>query len=237
MEKVIYALWRGGVEDADQFAARMKASLMPTLLEAGSRGLQMNFRDSGGARGAGVEVIAASPPPDAIIQLWVDSAVPGPLEPFDRLIAAHCARHTGYLVTESHPDRNTKYPPRLGERTAGIAQIVFMKRPPRLTPEAWLDYWHTHHTADAMAMQNHFSYCQNVIARPVTFAAPSYDAIVEACYGEEIVDDLRYRFHGSTLAEREKTAAVYLEKTGNLVDFDKIDVLATSQYVYRTTGL
>nr|WP_233575852.1 EthD domain-containing protein [Noviherbaspirillum saxi] len=92
---------------------------------------------------------------------------------------------------------NTRFPPMPGERTAGFAQLAFLKRPPRLTPEAWLDIWHNQHTPVAIDTQDNFLYMQNVVVRPFTYAAPPYDAIVEECFSSAAMSDPHAFFDAS----------------------------------------
>lgn len=68
-----------------------------------------------------------------------------------------------------------------GERTEGFAQIAFLQRPQRLTPQEWLDIWHNHHTRVASETQATFAYVQNVVVRALSAQAPAVDAIVEEC--------------------------------------------------------
>nr|WP_232431398.1 EthD domain-containing protein [Cupriavidus sp. UYPR2.512] len=119
---------------------------------------------------------------DGLVSVWMNSAIKPFRQPFDDAIGQAVARQAAYLVTESQPIRNTRFPARLGERTEGFAQLAFLKRPPRLTPEAWLDIWHNHHTQVAIDTQDNFLYVQNVVVRPLTHGAPAVDAIVEECF-------------------------------------------------------
>lgn len=96
-----------------------------------------------------------------------------------------------------------------------------------------MDLWHGDQTRLAVELQNNFYYCQNVTVRPVTHGAPPCDAIVEECLYEEAITDGRYRFRGATFEERQQNARIFLENTAKMVDFDKIDVIGTSQYVFR----
>ena len=53
------------------------------------------------------------------------------------------------------------------------------QRPQRLSQQQWLEIWHGSHTQVAIDTQSTFGYRQNVVARPVTYAAPPFDAIIE----------------------------------------------------------
>jgi len=237
MEKVLYSLWRRPGEDRETFFLRLREETAPRLLARGARGLQLNLRDAAIAPAAAMDRQMTLPSMDAIVHLWVDSAVNELRQPYDDMLAEASGRIAGYLVTESQPLMNTEFPPAPGARTVGLSQVVFMKRPPRLTPEAWMDLWHGDQTRLAVLLQNNFFYAQNVVVRPVTYAAPPYDAIVEECLYEEAITDPRYRFRGDSFEQREKNTMAFLENTSKMVDFDKIDVYATSQYVFKHPGI
>jgi len=53
-------------------------------------------------------------------------------------------------------------------------QVVLLRKPPRLSHEQWLEIWLGSHTQVAIDTQSTFGYRQNVIVRPLTFAAPPY---------------------------------------------------------------
>lgn len=237
MEKVIYGLWRQSGEEREAFALKVREALAPALLDLGVRGLQLNVRDSSIALAADHDIEAALPGMDAVAHVWVDSAVHEYRRPVDELLQLQCSRIAGYLVTESQPLMNTEFPSQPGERTAGLSQVVFMKRPPRLTAEAWMDLWHGDQTRLAVELQNNFFYAQNVVTRVLTHAAPVYDAVVEECLYDQALTDERYRFRGATFDERERNRNAFLENTAKMVDFDKIDVLTTSQYVFKRPGV
>lgn len=237
MEKVIYSLWKRPEESRDDFALRLRNDVAPQLLERGARGLQLNVRDSDVATAADMDIEPIAPGMDAIAHVWVDSAVHELRQPVDEVLLANASRIAGYLVSESTPYVNTEFPSQPGERVEGLAQVVFMKRPPRLSPEAWMDLWHGDQTRLAVELQNNFYYCQNVVVRPATFAAPPFDAIVEESLYSEALTDPRYRFRGESFEDRQKNADRFLENTALMVDFDKIVVMATSRYVFKTPGM
>lgn len=233
MEKAIYSLWAPKGESTAAFAGRVLEQLAPGLLKLGVRGLQLNVRDDVIAPAAVMDREATRPLMDAVAHIWLDSAVNELRRPVDEALNRHTSRIAGYLVCESQPLMNTEFPPVSGQRTKGLSQVVFMKRPPRLTSEAWMDLWHGDQTKLAVELQNNFFYAQNVVVRPLTHGAPPCDAIVEECLYEEAILDPRYRFRGKTFEERERNTARFLENTAKMVDFDKIDVMATSQYVFK----
>lgn len=237
MEKVVYSLWAQPGENRDDFGLRLREDMAPRMLALGARGLQLNLRDSAVAEPAQLDMDPIDLKMDAIAHVWVDSAVNELRQPFDNLLKEYASRICGYLVSESLPYPNTEFPTPPGVRTPGLAQMVFMKRPPRLPPEAWMDLWHGDQTRLAVELQNNFYYCQNVVVRTTTVAAPPFDAIVEEVLHVEAMTDYLCRFRGNSNEERERNAGVFLQNTALMVDVDKIVVMATSQYVFKQPSM
>ena len=232
MEKVLYIVWRDPRDSAEDFGRRLRGELADRLLALGARGLQVNVADAAVEPAAGLRQCNTRPPIDGLIGVWLDSAVTMFRKPFDDAIEAAVGARAAYLVTESQPIRNTRFPPAAGERTAGFAQLAFLKRPPRLTPEAWLDVWHNHHTQVAIDTQDNFLYVQNVVVRPLTHAAPVYDAIVEECFPAAAMTDQQAFFDAvGDKAKFERNVQAMMDSCQRFIDFDKIDVIPTSQYV------
>ncbi|MCY1443040.1 EthD domain protein [compost metagenome] len=154
------------------------------------------------------------------------------------MIAGAVERLAAYLVTESVPIRNIRYPAVLGERTHGFSQLAFLSRPPRLTHEAWLDIWHNRHTQVAIDTQDNFQYVQNVVVRALTRGAPAIDAIVEECFPPAAMTDPQSFFDAPGDEEKfRRNLAAMMESCNRFIDYDKIDVLPTSQYlIARPSG-
>ncbi len=231
MEKVIYTLWKQPEQTTEQFAAALRTQLSQQLLQAGVRGLQLNIDDAEVAPAAGIRQIASAPLPDALLQLWLDSAIALRRAPVDALVAAAVGRHDAYLVTESEPLRNERYPPAPGQRSYGFAQIALLKKPERLGYAEWLAHWHDGHTPVAIETQSTFEYRQNVVVRALTPGARPYDAIVEECFPPAAMSDPHAFFDAVGDAEKfQRNLDRMMASVGRFLDLGTIDVLATSQY-------
>jgi hypothetical protein len=240
MEKVLYLLWRDAgasgefSEAGERFGQRLRGDLAERLLALGARGVQVNVADAAAAPGETLRQSNTQPQIEGMLSLWLDSAVARFRQPFDDAIAAAVPRMAAYLVTESQPIRNTRHPPQPGSRTAGFAQVAVLRRPPRLTYEAWLDIWHNSHTQVAIDTQSTFQYVQNVIIRPLSYGAPLYDAVVEECFPAEAMTDPQVFFDGVGDPEKfQRNLQGMMESVQRFIDLDKIDVLPTSQYVIK----
>ncbi|WP_114955088.1 hypothetical protein [Sphingosinicella terrae] len=234
MEKVIYALWRDSRMDREEFSRGLREQVAPRLLALGARGLQINVSDAAVDRAAGLVWSATQPVIDGVVHLWVDSAIDSFRKPFDEALRGVAWQIAAYLVTESWPVVNTRHPSEPGERTYGFSQVVFIVRPPRLDPDEWLETWHREQTGPAIECQNNFYYQANIVARPLTHAAPRYDAIVEECLPPEAMDDQNFFYDSDGDPIRaEENKRILLENAQKMCDFDKLDVVVTSQYVFK----
>ena len=234
MEKVIYALWRKPHEDRDAFAKRLVNETGPQLLKLGARGLQLNVIDAVVAPAKGLVRVATRPQMDAVVHLWVDSAIATFRKPFDDALENASERIAGYLVSESNPVVNTTHRAPVGLRTPGFSQCVFITRPNGMTAESWIDVWHNVTTPVAIACQGNFFYAANVIVRPLTHAAPAYDALVEECLPDEAMTDPTVFFDRDRNPEKAvDNRRRMMEAAALVTDVAQIDVIATSQYIFR----
>jgi hypothetical protein len=225
MEKVIYALWRKPNEDRSTFAKRLVNETGPELLKLGARGLQLNVIDDVVAPAKGLVRVATNPQMDAVVHLRVDSAIATFRKPYDQALENASARIAGYLVSESKPVVNTTQRAPEGQRTPGFSQCVFITRPQGLTSEAWIDVWHNVTTPVAIECQGN---------RPLTHAAPAYDALVEECLPSEAMTDPTVFFdRGRNPEKAVDNRRRMMEAAAFVTDVNQIDVIATSQYIFR----
>jgi hypothetical protein len=229
MEKILYPVWKDSALEADAFRDQLLQRLAPSLLELGVRGLRISVVDSDVAAADGLRQENSRPVMDAMISVWLDSAVYR--QPVEAAIASQVSRMAGYLVTESAPLVAAETQ---GQRTPGMAQVVFLQRPRRLSEQQWLEIWHGSHTQVAIATQSTFGYRQNVIVRPMTYGAPPFDAIIEENFPAAAMSS-QHAFYGvETDAELQVNLQAMIDSVVRFIDFDKIDVVPTSEYVIKT---
>lgn len=235
LEKIVYTLWRDPSEDLDAFSRRLRGEIAEQLFTLGARGLQVNLANADVAPAAGLRQENNRPLADAVLSLWVDSANTPVRRPFDEVLARVSSRLAAYLVCESVAIRNTRFPAHPGERTHGFSQIAFLSCPPRLTREAWLDTWRNYHTQVAIDTQDNFLYVQNLVVRALTHGATPLDAIVEEAFPPAAMTDPMAFFDAPGDEEKfRKNLAAMMESCNRFIDFDRIDVLPTSQYLLKT---
>jgi EthD domain len=230
MEKIIYALWRERAVRREDFNRALLEEVAPQLADR-ALAVRVNVQDDSVKGGSTFRYTSTSPQMEAAVQVWVDSAHPDRRGPIDDLMATVAPRHCAWLVCESTPIRNEKYPPLVGERTEGYSHLAFITRPPRLTWEAWRDRWQGEHTQVAIETQSNFEYVQNLIVRPLTYAAPPYSAIIEECFPMAAFTDVA-AFHDAA-GDPEKYArnsARLRESTFRFVDEGYFDLIPMSQF-------
>ena len=235
MEKVIYAVWRDPSISIKAHNECLRGKIAETLGETdGVHGVQVNISDQDVSPAAAICQINTKPQMDSVIQIWVDSALDRFRTQLDEIIAKSVGSMAAYLVTESQPIPNTQNRSKSGRRTEGFSQIVFLKRPPRLRYEEWVFNWLRLHTDVAIETQNNFEYIQNVVVRSLTYGAPHYDAMVEECFPADAMTNPQVFYDAVGNEEKfQKNLAKMMDSCQRFIDFDKIDVIPTSQYVIK----
>lgn len=232
MEKVVYLVWKTATQPAAEFAGQVRA-LPAALLAAGARGGRLNIADADVARAVGLKQMLMKPQPEAIVQVWVDSAIARLRAPVDAAVARVAGQFAPYLVTESQPLLNREHPPQPGQRTFGFAQVALLRKPARLSHEEWIDVWHNSHTFVAIETQSTFEYVQNVVTRPLVPDARPIAAIVEECFPPEAMTDFKTFFDAP--GDEPKFKANFqrmLHSVARFIEPGQLDVIPTSQYVF-----
>jgi hypothetical protein len=235
MEKVIYALWREMEQPGDAFHHQLRTDIARQLATTpGVRGVRVNVPDAAVERAASLRMAATQPQMDAVIQLWLDVSHGKFRAPIDALLNKAAPRIAAWLVTESEIIPNQLYPAREGERTAGWSQVCFLQRPAHLTFEQWRDAWQGLHTQVAIDAQSNFEYIQNKVVHPLCGDALPYSAMVEECFPADAMDNSAAFFDAVGDEEKyRRNSTAMAESCARFIDFAKIDVIPTSQYVIK----
>lgn len=229
MEKMVYLVWKHETESPADFRGKLLGEVSEKLIGLGARKLRISVVDEDVAPADPLRIINSKPPMSGVISVWVDTA--NNRKPLEAAIEGAVARMAGYLVTESEPIVNTKYVVPDGQRTPGMNQVALLRKPARLAREQWLEIWHGSHTQVAIDLQSTFGYRQNVVVRPLTYAAPPYDAIVEENFPEAAMTDPNafYDSVGDEARTKERQKQMF-QSCARFIDFDKIDAIPTSEY-------
>jgi hypothetical protein len=232
VEKILYPVWKNEIESANDFNRKLLGDVSEQLIKLGVRKLRINVVDEAVAPAEPLRIIASKPPIDGLVCIWVDTAINR--QPLEEVIQSAAARMTGYLVTESEPLVDARTAVGDGERVPGMNSVVFLTKPPRLSYEDWLTIWHGSHTQIAIDTQSTFGYKQNVIVRPLTYAAPLYDAIVEENFPDEAMTDPHVFFDAvGDEGKQQKHEQEMMESCMRFIDFDKLDRILMSEYVIK----
>lgn len=235
MEKVVYALTAPEGSDPGRLGADLLHQAAPALVAGGACGVQVNVVDDAVAPASPLRFTNSEVPADAVVSVWVNSATEHLRQWADDLLAPHVGSLAAYLVTESVPLPNQRFPCADGSRTEGFSQIAFLHRPETLPPDEWRAIWLDSHTQVALDTQDTFLYVQNVVVRPLTLGAPPWDGIVEECFPTAAMTDPHAFFAAPGDADllREHQTAM-LDSCGRFLDVATLDVVPTSRYVVRT---
>jgi hypothetical protein len=231
VEKVVVALWAPDPDDLEGFNARLRDTLVPSLISLGATGVRLNLQDARVAAGAALRQINSHPPIAAAVQFWLPTANARFRREIDGRLAACAHRFAAWLAVESTIIANSAHPPAPGRPTSGFAQLAWLGTPPRLTYPAWLEAWQGAHTPVAVETQANFEYVQNLFVHPLTADAPEIAAMVEECFPIAALTDPQVFFDASgDQAKYERNLAAMMASCQRFIDFDRIDVMVTSQY-------
>ena len=231
MEKIIAALWKPEAQPAEAFNAGLLGPLAAQLQAAGAQRLRLNLQDATVAPGAGLQQVNTRPQMHAIAQFWLPSANARFRRAIDAALAAHSAKVAAWIAVESTIIPNTAHPVVRGTRTWGFSQATFLGLPPRLSHEDWRHIWQTTHTQVAIETQANFEYVQHVLVQPLQDDGPDFAGFVEECFPLAALSDPQEFFDAvGDPAKFDRNLASMMESCGRFIDFDRIDVLITSQF-------
>ncbi|SNY89582.1 EthD domain-containing protein [Nocardia amikacinitolerans] len=218
-EELIFALW--GIGDLHD------AQLTQRLVAAGAESVRLNVSDADVAD-AMLRLTTFDAPIEAVLALSSPTACD--LNAVLDALGHVSERHEGWRV-----EVRTPLPPpsvAIGERTPGLANVAFLRRPPELPYDEWLARWRNHHTEVAITTQATFGYVQNRVLEPVTDAAPDVAAVVEELFPSAALHD-PHAFYGTggDPAELNRRIQRMMASVATFGADRDIDVVPTSRYV------
>ena len=228
VEKLLYPMWKRPDQGAEAFREQLLDELAPALLEKGLRGLRLCVADEAVAKAAGLRQETLCPAADALVSVWLDSAVFR--EPLESDIAKYCERYWGFLVTESAPLVQEQP---ADARMQGWTQVVFLERPPALPEEDWLELWQGSHTAVAIDTQSTFAYRQNVVVRHLCGEAPPIHAVVEESFPDAAMDSPHAFYDAGSDEELQQRVEAMIQSCARFIDFERITVIPMSDYLLK----
>ena len=229
MEKVIITMRREAADDA--WCGRMRTDIAEDLLRLGLPGVAVNVRDAA-VRDSLMTLTTLDPPVVALVSLWTQQHYGPEGRAALALLDVECEAIAAYLVTESVPLPVPATAP--GERTAGLANVALLRRPPHMDAETWFARWHLDHTPVAIATQSTFGYTQNAVVRVLTPGAPELAAIVEELFPIEATADLHAFFGAADDADLSDRMNKMVASTSAFGANQNVDTVPTSRYVFRS---
>ncbi len=226
MEKLYYALWPPE-KPPQSFAACLRA-LPEALFALGAKRIRVGVPDV--------------PPPDddpyadmrrtapsGFVSFWLNTAHDRAAS--EALIREASPRLAGYVVAESTILPNLE--PAAGQREPGFLQVCGFAALPGLTRAALWKAWLQDHTVVAVQTQSTVFYNQNVVIRPLTDGAPSWDAIVEERFPDAALNDRAIYFAaGDDPARMAANIARMGESCARFIDFTTITLMNCGEYRY-----
>jgi hypothetical protein len=227
MEQVISLCWRPPDIETEAWATALRDDLAEQLHDAGATGVVVRVADHHVAQ-AMVRMSTFVPPVEAVVSAWFDAITPA-VEPLTEALRSVCDRAASYLVTESVPLLPPTDAPH--GRTPGFANLAVLRRPDRLTVDAWLEAWQGRHTGVAIDTQSTFGYVQHVVVRALSPDAPPVDAIVEELFPMDALADLHAFFAtGGDDAELTRRMELMGQSVAGFGGEEQLDVIPTSRY-------
>ena len=234
MEKLIYPVWKSPSQSLAEFKAALLGPMSDALLASGAKKLRISIDDEAVSPAAQLRQENIEQMMHGVISIWVDSYIYR--EKQQAILGEYVDSYHGYLVTESEAIVNTQHPAVEGERTEGMNEIVFLRKPERLARHEWIDTWHNSHTQVAIDTQSTFGYRQNVVAMVLTDGAPPFDAIVEENFPAAAMNS-PHAFYDAVdengqpdNAKLNERVNIMVESCARFIDFEQLVVLPTSEY-------
>ena len=232
MQKLIYSIWKAEDVDTAAFRDQLLQQLSPDLIALNCQHLRICIADEAVAAAAPYIISSDDDLVSGLITFWVDSYIYR--DALESVIAQHVSRYAGYAVWESAPLVEPEAQRPVGQRSPGMCEVVFLRKPDRLSHEEWLSIWHQQHTQVAIDTQSTFGYRQNVVVQGLTQDAIAHDAIIEEIFPAEAIDS-RQGFYaaGDDEALYQAREQAMIDSCSKFIDFERMDCIPMSQYVMQ----
>jgi len=232
VEKLVYVLWRkAGASPAD-FQQAMLGPVKEALLQAGTRGLEIDLADKDVAYAQGRRLTRLTPTLDGVVSFWLD--VSDDRQKHEAALQDAAQRLAGYLVTESTPLRNTTHTAPLGERTPGANLVGLLERPASLSLEEWIHIWHHDHRSVAHETQCTYEYLRHLVVRPLCADAPPWAGIVfEGFPSDAVTDPMKWYLGDGDPKKRDANLARMIASCQRFLELDRVESHPMSQYVIQ----
>lgn len=212
-----------------QWCSELRKQSAEIVSDMGFPGLTTNVRD-GLVTASKMTLTTLDPPIIAVVSVWTEQSYGVRVAELIDLLERDFGSVAGYLVTESVPLAVPRVD--LGQRTPGLSNMAFLRRPEGLDEATWRRRWHLDHTQIAVDTQATFGYVQNAVVRAITPDAPEIAAIVEEFFPIEAVSDLHAFFGAADDEQLTERMTRMLASTAAFGADRDIDTVPTSHYVF-----
>ncbi|MEC7911751.1 MAG: EthD domain-containing protein [Pseudomonadota bacterium] len=227
MEKIVYQVWKQDSDSLEEFKNFLLIDL-PNTLKSSVTELQINIADDDVSDASGLIQSNYSPSPNAIIFLKIPSFYFFENDFLD--FFQKVKKIEGFIVSESIVLEDEKKN-KLGERTEGFSQIVFLEKPENMNKHEWFEHWTHYHTKIAIETQSNFIYVQNTIVRPLQNTSENFIAIIEECFPHDAMSDPAVFYNAANNPDLLlKNTQIMMDSCTKFIDFTKIEVIPTSRY-------
>jgi hypothetical protein len=170
-------------------------------------------------------------PISAVVSAWLGWSDPATVVAAVAEVVGEPELHA-YRVTEKV--RLDPHPVADGTRLDALAQIALLRRPERMSRDAYLEYWQVHHTPIAIRTQNTTGYVQNIVEEALTPGSPEIAAIVEEHFPMAALTD-PHAFYGSggDDAELNRRMTELMASVARFGADQGLDLVPTSRYFWK----
>lgn len=230
VHKTIYLLEASVGEDRLAYGERLRA-LGPELAALGAIGLRLNVHDADVLPERSFEMASEHGPFWGAVQLWLPDEDEARRKSYETCLAKMGVSLHGYSVEERPLVLNLANRPQPGERSQGYSLLSALQIPPRLDRAEWQQGWQGRHTWVALSIHPHLEYVQSPVIRAITPDAPPIAGFGEETFPIEGLghEAVLYRAEGDP-GKHAALREVMFEDANRFIDFDRLDMLISSQF-------
>lgn len=243
MIKRIFLLWDRPDADPAQRRELLLQQCAPQLLKLNPAGLQINICDDLATTPSPAPKPAFSEPFVAQVNVWLEADDAATVAYEDVLRKAGFQLHA-YAVEEwLYTDYGEHHQPDAaytrdwpdGERSPGILAVTLLRKPRRLSRDAWMQRWFGHQSPMSERMQPRARYVRHVVQEVLTPGAEAIDGIVEEDWpSSEHVTNLKLFYGASSWLGVMRNMTIMLHSVIRILNLFNITTVMMSEYLLRT---
>ena len=244
MNKCIFLLWDAGASSPEQRRRALLEQAAPALLALSPAGLQINICDDLATTPSPAPTPAFSEAFVAQVNVWLEQDDVEALMPFEDILRKagfqlHAYKVEEWLYTDygEHPDPDAAYPRHWadGERSPGILAVTLLRKPKRLSRDAWFQRWFGHQSPMCERMQPRARYVRHVVEQVLTPGAEAIDGLVEEDWPSgEHVTNLKLFYGARSWWGVARNISIMLHSVIRILNLFNITTVMMSEYMLKT---